>query len=72
MILPRWSSTCDLSVTQLPDGSYRTHVKCGPTPFGSKTFTDPDQTAFRARLIALRAEGYRFPSEMMAPAGEAK
>lgn len=35
-------------------------------PHAGKTFVEPDLQAFKARLLALREIGYRFPDEVIA------
>ncbi len=35
-------------------------------PSAGKTFREPSLAAFRARLLALRAEGLRFPDDVLA------
>lgn len=57
----RWSSDgglCDLYCYEGAEG-YVTHVKRGAT------FIDGDLDGFKARLLSLRAEGYRFPNHVL-------
>lgn len=50
----RWTSQCDLYCYKHVDGTWTTHVD-------DKTFKDFSLADFKARLLSLREEGYRFP-----------
>ena len=57
----RWSTddfACDLYCYESA-AEYVTHVKSGAT------FIDGDLAGFKARLLSLRAEGYRFPDYVL-------
>ena len=50
---------CDLYCWEAAEG-FMTHVRGGPLR------VDGDLAGFRARLLALRAAGYRFPDHVLA------
>lgn len=59
----RWTHDCDLYCYEDVTGGWTIHVNTGVSP--RPMLNEPTLQAFHDRLLALRAEGYRFPDEVL-------